>query len=162
MPDNHEETPSVERMKELLVGRRIVESTISDEKPDPWTSGPTGRLVLDDGTRVKLWGNEGGCACGAGDYPLEALNPIDGVITNVEIVSEPSGDGQICKKCGQKWCSHQQEDGHYTIFVVAKDERLELAKFVGDDGNGYYGTGWWLEVEAPTHPVAGNVHFGLT
>lgn len=148
MPEG-EDTPSVERMKELLVGRTIVETTISEEKPEPYTSGPTGRLVLDDGTRLKLWGNDGGCSCGAGCYPLEKLNPVDGVITNVEIVEEPSGDGSPCKICGQKYCSHEYEEGHYTIFVVAEDKRLELAKFTGDDGSGYYGTGWWIQVEAP-------------
>lgn len=140
-----EETPTADRLRELLIGKSIVSATVSDENPDPYTQGPTGTLTLSDGTVLKVWGNDGGCACSAGCYPLAMLNAPDGIITNVEVDAKPSGDDK-CPECG-KWydCEHQ---GFYRVFVVAKDKRLNLASFEGSDGSGYYGTGWWMRVEA--------------
>jgi hypothetical protein len=37
-------------------------------------------------------------------------------------------------------------DGYYRIFVFADNRRINVASFDGSDGNGYYGTGWWLAV----------------
>ena len=34
----------------------------------------------------------------------------------------------------------------YRIFVLAEDTRIKLLEVSGDDGNGYYGTGYWIEV----------------
>lgn len=36
--------------------------------------------------------------------------------------------------------------GAYQIFVFADNRPINLATFEGDDGNGYYGTGFWVEV----------------
>lgn len=142
-----EQQPTVERMKELLVGKTIVEVKLVEESPYPHTQGPTGILTLSDGTTLKLWGNDGGCACDAGCYPLKELNPVSGIITNVEIEDAPDDDGALCPICNKKYCTDEEHGGYYKIFVVTTDERVTLASFVGSDGSGYYGTGWWMYVE---------------
>jgi hypothetical protein len=83
-------------------------------------------LLLDDGTLLKLIGHEGGCACSAG---------VDNVITRVEIADERTADA-----------AHEY-GGHWRIFVFADNERINLATFTGDDGNGYYGTGFEVLVK---------------
>lgn len=131
-----EHNPSEDRLRELLVGRSIVHSYTSDEQGDYYQSGgDTGTLVLDDGTVLKVWGNDGGCACSSGCYPLAELNEVGNIITNVELEEAPAGD-----------YTTDTYEGHYRIFVYAEHRQL-LASFEGTDGNGYYGTGWWLRVE---------------
>ena len=144
-----EEQPTVDRLKELLIGKSIVEATISDEKPVSFESGPTGKLVLSDGTVLKVWGNNGCGGCGAGWYELRELNATkgettsEGIITNVEVDEAPTGDELRCKTCGKVYCDHE---GYYKMFVIVEDKRITLASFEGSDGNGWYGTGWWLRV----------------
>lgn len=144
-----EHMPSEDRLRELLIGRSVVNARISDESPERYQTGPTGFLTLDDGTVLKVWGNDGGCACSAGCYPLASLNGVGNAITNVEVEEHPADDGtpSVCVECGEKvWnCGHPE--GWYRIFVYAEDHRIPLASFEGTDGNGYYGTGWWLNVE---------------
>lgn len=158
MNAKEEETPSVERMRELLVGKSITKVELIEQMPKPWWDEPYGLITLSDGMVLKIWGNTGGCACGAGDYPLTELNPIEGVITNVEIETVPDEDFGVCPVCKEKYCATKGHRGYYRIFVVAEDKRLTLASFEGTDGNGYYGTGWWLLVEKSSD---GQVIFGL-
>ena len=143
--DSAEDCPTADRLRELLVGKSIVSATVADETPDRrHTRGPTGTITLSDETVLKVWGNDGGCACDAGCYPLATLSAPDGIITNVEVDEKPSCDSK-CPECGERdACEHQ---GFYRVFVVAEDKRLTLASFEGSDGNGYYGTGWWMRVE---------------
>lgn len=129
-----EHMPDEDRLRALLFGKTVVLAEIVDEPPESYTSGPYGRLTLSDGTVLEVWGNEGGCSCSAGDYPLTELNACDNAITNVEIEAHPTGDDH-----------NDYTEGFFRIFVVAEDRRL-LASFDGSDGNGYYGTGWWLRV----------------
>jgi len=96
-------------------------------------------LLLDDGTLLRLVGNDGGCSCSAGDYDLTSLNGVENVITSVEFEDEPAGDGD----------PNYGEDGAYRIFVFAGNERINLATFEGSDGNGYYGTGYHIMVRFP-------------
>lgn len=95
-------------------------------------------LRLDDGTLLRVIPNDGGCSCGAGDYDLTALNGCPNIITKVEVVDEdrgPDADG------------YAGEDAHaYRIFVFAEDQRINLVSIEGDDGNGYYGTGYSILV----------------
>lgn len=145
-----EHMPTKDRLHELLVGKKITSVRIADESPEAWSAGPTGWLTLSDGTVLKVWGNDGGCACSAGCYPLTMLNDCDNVITNVEVDAQPDDDypGVACRTCGEHGCyqgGHDNE-GYYRIFVFAEDKRINVASFEGSDGNGYYGTGWWLEV----------------
>lgn len=148
-----EHMPSEERLRELLVGRSIVSAEMRDESPERWTPGPTGYLTLSDGTVLKVWGNDGGCACSAGCYPLASLNSCENVIMNVMVEERPDGDDVVCETCGRSWCyTHDNGGGYYRIFVLAfgVDDRINVASFEGSDGNGYYGTGWWLSVETAT------------
>jgi hypothetical protein len=109
-------------IKDLLTGRRV--QKIGDDE-----------LLLDDGTVLTLTGHEGRCSCGAGDYDLVELNGVDNVITNVEFEDSPAGDDT-------------DGEGYYRIFVYAGNERINLAVFEGTDGNGYYGTGYWIAVKS--------------
>lgn len=89
-------------------------------------------LRLDDGTELEIIPNQGGCACSAGDYDLTALNGIENIITRVELVDEDTD---------------QYTERSYKIFVYAGDERVNLISVDGDDGNGYYGTGYEIRVK---------------
>lgn len=112
-----------EAIRSLLLGRTV--SKVSDD-----------HLALDDGTLLRVVPNEGGCSCGAGDYDLKALNEVENVITNVEFDYDPSGD----------YSEGEYTPGHYRVFVFAGDKRINLLDIEGDDGNGYYGTGFWFVV----------------
>lgn len=112
-----------DRIENLLIGRRIMAA-----------AGDT--LTLDNGTRIRCEGNSGGCICGAGDYELTKIAPFDNVITSVAVDTAT------------------QEDGYGTIYrlaVYAAGIGSEsVAEFTGDDGNGYYGTGFILHVTEVT------------
>lgn len=112
-PIQHDE---LDRMKEILLGRRIVEA-----------SGQN--LTLDDGTILQIVPNEGGCICGAGDYELRSITKFDNVITSVEVRSLADEGGQT-----------------YQLFVYSGGISTSVAQIVGDDGNGYYGTGFEIYV----------------
>lgn len=130
-----EHMPGADRLKELLVGHKIVKAegaAITDDLG--YRDDNTGVLTLDDGTVIEVEGNDGGCACNSGCYPLTELNHVDNIITNVEVEENPGGDYD------------EPYEGYYRIFVIAEDRRLMVASFDGTDGNGYYGTGWWMRV----------------
>jgi hypothetical protein len=112
-------------IERLLTGHRVTK--VADD-----------HLLLDDGTLLKLIGNDGGCGCDAGCYPLTELNGVDNVITRVEVDARPSGDDYP-----------NDAEGAYRIFVYADNERVNLATFTGSDGNGYYGTGFEILVRRP-------------
>ena len=105
---------------ELLMGRQVTK--VSDAE-----------LLLDNGTVLRLEGNDGGCACSAGCYDLTELNGCDNVITRVEFRNDPDDD-------------YSDENGVYQIFVYADNQKINLATFEGSDGNGYYGTGYSITV----------------
>jgi len=119
-----------DKLREVLVGRKIVKA---ERKGDHEFDG---LLTLDDGTILEVEGNEGGCCCSSGDYYLTELNTVDNIITNVTIQQDPAedyGDGA----------------GVYEIFVIANNQQINVARFEGDDGNGYYGTGFLIHVLRP-------------
>lgn len=122
----YDETDHAE-IERLLVGRRVTK--VSEDT-----------LTLDDGRLLKFVGNDGGCACSAGCYPLTELNDVDNVITSVEFEDEPGGDDY----------PDDRYEGHYKIFVFADNRRINLATFEGSDGNGYYGTGYAIHVSDVT------------
>lgn len=124
-----ESNPSEDRLRELLVGRRVVATRI-----DPDAHAPVGTLYLDDGTILCVEGNEGCGGCSSGWYALTQLHTVDNAITSVEVEAAPDDDS----------APHGVE-GRYRVFVLA-DARILLAEFTGTDGNGWYGTGWWLTV----------------
>lgn len=116
-----------EEIAQLLIGRRVEKVTENT-------------LLLDDGTILEVQGNEGGCACSAGDYYLTELNGVDNAIMSVEI-ERRLADGEEA----DDW--YGEPDEVYTIFVYAENEKIKLAQFEGSDGNGYYGTGFQLTVK---------------
>lgn len=110
-----------DRLEKLFVGRRIVGA-----------EGDT--LTLDNGTTVRCEGNVGGCQCGAGDYDLTKIAAFDNVITSVQVdTTEVKGD-------------YGYPVTVYRLFTYAAGVGESVAEFTGDDGNGYYGTGFALHV----------------
>lgn len=96
------------------------------------------KLLLSDGKELTIVPNEGGCICGAGDYDLTELNECENIITNVELEIDED----------DRWGPTT-----YSIFVYAGHTKINLATIQGDDGNGYYGTGFWITVSE--QPVEG-------
>jgi hypothetical protein len=140
-------TPDADVLASILVGRRVVNAEMNEGaftavRHTRWGDQHErydGRLTLDDGTHLLVRGNTGGCICGAGDYSLSTLGTIDNVITRVEVDAQPGGNAG----------RGPLDDGYtgwYRIFVFAENEKVNLAQFTGSDGNGWYGTGFEIEV----------------
>jgi hypothetical protein len=129
---NQNETDAISA---LLTGRRIVaaEQGCFERPGEGWGDAPTGKLTLDDGTVVLVTPNRGHCACSAGDYSLTSLAAVDNVITSVRLATE---------KTGEDWSDARS----YRIYVVADAVEINTVQIDGDDGNGYYGTGYELIV----------------
>lgn len=133
---------SGEALRAALFGRSVVDVKMyeDDSGPEVGYKRAEGEVRLDDGTILYLAGNDGCGGCPSGEYYLTKLNdlPLNG-ITNVEVRVDDSntdkyGEGPMT----------------YSIFVLAMDGKtVELASFEGDDGNGYYGTGFWFTIVAP-------------
>lgn len=139
------------QIRELLMGRRVVAVEMFDslldlrdalDAEDYVWGYAGGKMTLDDGRVVYVAPNQGGCACSAGDYFLKSLERVDNIITRVdfETVEVPDPDYP-----DTSWASNTA----YRIFVFADNERINLLSVEGDDGNGYYGTGYELVVVAP-------------
>jgi len=120
--DTHYDQDSEFGIEALLLGHAV--SKVADD-----------HLLLDNGTLLKLVGNDGGCACSAGCYDLTSLNGVENVITSVEFDDDPDSDDMP-----------YDHKGAYRIFVFAGERRINLATFEGSDGNGYYGTGYHIMV----------------
>jgi hypothetical protein len=136
---SYDET-DIDALREALIGRSVVRVNLHSDRPlpDGAYTGPVGEVELDDGSVLVLAGNGPHCACSAGDYDLTRLNdqPING-ITNVTVTvdGEPDEYGEGMQR--------------YGIFVLAFGGDFQLAEFEGDDGNGYYGTGFVFDVLKP-------------
>lgn len=109
-----------EHIRQILVGHSV--SVVDDT------------LVLDNGTRLVVHPNEGCDGCNSGWYSLESLNSCDNVITQVHF------DESIE--------SNEDAPEHFRVFVLAEGvaSGVELLHVSGDEGNGYYGRGYSLEV----------------
>ena len=94
-------------------------------------------LVLSDGTELTIVPNDGGCSCGAGDYYLEELNGCENMITSVLFDKKEEND------------SFYYGNRTYQIFVYAENKKINLLSVEGDDGSGYYGTGYRIDVCFP-------------
>ena len=112
----HYETSKIE---ELLLYRKIV-------KVDKDT------LYLDNGVELEVRANEGCGGCSSGWYSIMELNGCENAITNVEFITETIGE--------------YEDELSYKIFVLAADKRIKVLQVDGDDGNGYYGTGYSIMV----------------
>lgn len=87
-------------------------------------------ILLDNGIKLNIVPNQGGCCCGAGDYEITELNECSNIITNVEFVT-----------------IDESYSTNYKIFVYAEDKKINLLTVSGDDGSGYYGTGYSIIVK---------------
>ncbi len=109
------------KIYDLLFGRKVVK--VSDDT-----------LLLDNGMELRVIANEGCGGCSSGWYAITELNGCDNAITNVEFV-----------------CDNETVDKYdktsYKIFVFTEDKRIKLLQVDGDDGNGYYGTGYSIIVK---------------
>lgn len=108
-------------IEELLLGHKI---TVDDYD----------NLVLDNGIMLQINPNIGCGGCESGNYYLEHIASVNNAITNVEFVEEFEDD-----------CYYE----HYKIFVIADGMTTELLDVYGTDGNGYYGTGYTIDVYIP-------------
>lgn len=108
-------------IEELLLGHKV---TVNDYD----------NLVLDNGVVLQINPNIGCGACESGNYYLEHISSVNNAITNVEFVEEFEDD-----------CYYE----HYKIFVIADGMTTELLDVYGTDGNGYYGTGYTIDVYIP-------------
>lgn len=110
----------------ILVGHKIVKAELR---------GDDALVTLEDGTRFKVRGNQGCGGCGSGWYAVSHVASVDNIITAVRTETEPT---------------HDESDGYYDeayvyhVFVVTGNDEIEMLTVEGDDGNGYYGTGYDL------------------
>lgn len=114
--------PSTKDLSDLLVGHSV-------QKVDDDT------LLLDNGVRLRVVGNEGCGGCSSGWYELSELNGSENVITRV--TQDETRDDK-------------EYETTYRVFVYAENKKITLASVKGDDGNGYYGTGFSIEVSEVT------------
>lgn len=108
-------------IEELLLGHKIAVDDYDN-------------LVLDNGVVLQINPNIGCGGCESGNYYLEHIASVNNAITNVEFVEEFDDD-----------CYYE----HYRIFVIADGVTTELLDVYGTDGNGYYGTGYTIDVYLP-------------
>jgi len=114
-----------QNIRDLLLGRKIVKAEGE-------------YMVLDNGTTVLLDSNEGCGGCASGSYWMVGdIAKVDNVITAVDFEegSRSTTEG-----------GYEELFTVYRVFVVAEDKRFNLFTVEGDDGNGYYGSGYALHV----------------
>ena len=119
---NEEDKKGIE---ELLMFQKVIKVNFNDD---------FGTMVLDNGVEVIITPNEGCSGCSAGHYSISRLNTCDNVITRVELKESYLDEDY-------------EEEKKYEIFVYADNREINLLTVEGSDGNGYYGTGYTLEVK---------------
>lgn len=115
-------------IEELLLGHKV---TVDDYD----------NLVLDNGVVLQINPNIGCSGCESGNYYLEHISSVNNAITNVEFVNEHE-DSEYDDFDAEYY-------QHYKIFVIADGMTTELLDVYGTDGNGYYGTGYTIDVYIP-------------
>lgn len=110
-------------IEELLLGHKVL------------AYEPGGLLILDNDILLQIKPNIGCGGCTSGNYYLEHIRSVNNAITNVELVEEHDNENYHYK--------------HYKIFVIADGMTTELLDVYGTDGNGYYGTGYTIDVYIP-------------
>ena len=113
-------------IEELLLGHKIV----ADENNDV--------LILDNGVVLQINPNIGCYGCESGNYYLQHIASVNNAITNVEFVNDHDDSDD-----------DEEYYQHYRIFVIADGMTTELLDVYGTDGNGYYGTGYTIDVYIP-------------
>lgn len=88
-------------------------------------------LRLDNGIELQFIGNSGCGGCVSGNYYIKELNDCKNIITDVSF---------------KKYCIDDTEYS-YKLFVYAENEKIKLLQCDGDDGNGYYGSGYEIYIK---------------
>ena len=114
------------KIRKLLFGRKV--------KVDG------NNLILDNGIVLEIEANEGCGGCSNGLYSIKQLNEVDNAITNVEFI------------CDDNVIDTEYDETSYKIFVFCEDTRIKLLQIDGDDGNGYYGTGYTIKIKKTKIP----------
>ena len=127
--DKEVDGENLEDLKELLIGRKIVEVDDDDEA-----------LILDNGVRLYPVGNEGCGGCLAGNWWISHLAPYDHAITGVKIAEEDFTEDYSAD------CDHIVR-----VFVWAESEvkATEIITAKGYEDNGFYGQGYEIYVVNP-------------
>lgn len=112
-------------IEELLLGHKV---TVDDYD----------NLVLDNGVVLQINPNIGCYGCESGNYYLQHISSVNNAITNVEFVNDHDDSDD-----------DEEYYQHYRIFVIADGMTTELLDVYGTDGNGYYGTGYTIDVYLP-------------
>lgn len=115
-------------IEELLLGHKV-------------TADDYDKLILDNGVVLQINPNIGCDGCESGNYYLEHISSVNNAITNVEFVNEHE-DSEYDDFDAEYY-------QHYKIFVIADGMTTELLDVYGTDGNGYYGTGYTIDVYIP-------------
>lgn len=110
-------------IESLLLGQQIVDVDLSRDS-----------MTLSNGVKIDVLPNEGCGGCSNGWYHVEDMNKCEAVITSVRF-EEVEIEGE---------CAYA-----YRVFVLAADKEQIALSVEGDDGNGYYGTGYSLLVTVP-------------
>lgn len=134
MTDTYIDYTEIERLREVLVGRKIL-SVIPNHLG---TYHGTVKFVLDNGTVLTAMESDGGCACANGCFALSVAEGVAGagVITSVDMTEEVEygvvGDGQST----------------ISIFVYFEGLPSAVKALTSDGGdNGYYGWGFRFMLE---------------
>lgn len=107
------------------------------------TSIDNGTITLDDGTELHIHGNEGCGGCGNGWYWLE------------QVYKQGSRRARIMSAYVAYGEDDEDAPSVYTLFVMVDGNptQLPLATVRGDNGNGYYGTGFTFTATVKPHPA---------
>lgn len=107
------------------------------------TSINDGIITLDDGTELYIHGNEGCGGCESGWYWLE------------KVYKQGSQRARIMSAYVAYGEDDEDAPSVYTLFVMVDGNptQLPLATVRGDNGNGYYGTGFTLTATVKTRPA---------
>jgi len=126
---NYTYNPDEAEWEAVLLGHRIVSvEQYNDE---------SATLTLEDGTKFRVRGNEGCGGCSNGYYYVSHIATVDNVITAVRCDTEPVIPD----------ADHWYEEAYtYRVFVLTGNQEVNVLTVEGDDGNGYYGTGYYLEI----------------
>lgn len=140
------EYTEVAKIKEALVGRTIV-STIGSGGDYPAQV----KFVLDDGSILTAHATYGGCACSNGCFSVKPENVVRGTILNAEVREEVETWDEDASRPVTPG-SVSDGSAKISVFVYTDlGEHLLLSSEGGD--NGYYGWGFWLNVERPNGTV---------
>lgn len=123
---------AAEFLTERLIGHRVVEAEQVNEQE--------GTLTLDDGTVIEVRANEGCGGCSSGWYSLTCLAAADNIITAVRVTETNNA-------ADRGWS--YEDAWTYEVFIYADNTEVNIITVDGDDGNGYYGTGYTLTVREP-------------